>query len=418
VRLGLFLNLPMHEVDGQYTARYPHLFDFFLSLGDITAETTLLLPLKHGGARNPEYGDVMIPPGVRIVGLPHWSSARMLVRRFHRVAPATVMIFARYLGRVDIIGAVAPSAVGTILLTLARLRRRPVFLLVRGEKQRTVRWIMGDRKARPYVAALKLMEAAVRHWIRAGVPAFVAGQELVERYAAPGARLYDLYPALSRDFPLASQPRPATGGRDAEHRLITVARLSGEKGIDDLLRALALLRDEGLPVRLEIVGDGPLRAELGALAGELGLTDHVNFAGFVPHGPKLIAALDGSDVFVLPSRSEGLPHSVVEAMARAVPVVATEVGGLPAFLGNGNGVLVPIGDPVALARGIAGVLRDPGRRAQLSERALSTALRVHPDTQLTAFCTHLADAYPQVAQPPADIVSAEGGLTEQDDARA
>ena len=103
----------MHEVDGQYTARYPHLFDFFLSLGDITAETTLLLPLKHGGTRNPEYGAVMIPPGVRIVGLPHWSSARMLVRRFHRVAPATVMIFARYLGHVDIIGAVAPSAVGT-----------------------------------------------------------------------------------------------------------------------------------------------------------------------------------------------------------------------------------------------------------------------------------------------------------------
>jgi glycosyltransferase involved in cell wall biosynthesis len=387
----------MHEVDGQYTARYPHLFDFFLGLGSITAQTTLLVPLKHGGAPNPEYGQVPIPPGVRIVGLPHWSSARMLVRRFHRVAPATVAIFARHLGSSDIIGAVAPSVVGTILITLARLRRRPVFLLVRGEKQRTVRWIMGERKARPYVAALKVMEAVVRHWIRAGVPTFVAGHELVERYAAPGARLYDLYPALSRDFPLASVPRDATADDPGRtYRLVTVARLSGEKGIDDLLRATALLREQDLAVQLEIVGDGPLRAELESLASHLGISDRVRFAGFVPHGPQLISALDESDLFVLPSRSEGLPHSVVEAMARALPVVATAVGGLPAFLRDGSGILVPIGDPEALAASLLEVLGDSQLRRRLSERALQTALRVHPLTQLVEFCAALADAYPQL----------------------
>lgn len=411
MRVALFLNQPMHEIDGQYTARYPHLFDFFLGLGSLTAETTLLLPLKRGGARNPEYGTVTVPPGVRIVGLPHWSSARMLVRRIHRVAPATVMIFARYLRRSDLVGAVAPSAVGTILITLARLWRRPVFLLVRGEKQRTIRWILGARQARPYVAALKLMESAVRHWIRAGVPAFVAGHELVERYASPQARVYDLYPALSRDFPIATIPRTASHADGLEHRLVTVARLSGEKGIDDLLRAVALLGEQGLAVRVEILGDGPLRAELEALAESLGVADRVNFAGFVPHGPQLISALDDSDAFVLPSRSEGLPHSVVEAMARGLPVVATAVGGLPAFLRDGNGVLVPVGDPPALASGVSQVLRDPDLRAQLSARSLKAAQHLHPATQLAEFCARLADAYPQVLGPRADTIPNQRGFT-------
>lgn len=387
----------MHEIDGRYTARYPHLFDFFLGLGEVTAETTLMLPLRHGGTPNPEYGEVPIPPGVRIVGLPHWNSAGMLVRRFHRVAPATVAAFVRHLRSSDIIGAVAPSAVGTILIALARLRRRPVFVLVRGEKQRTVRWIMGERRARPYVLALKLMEAAVRHWIGAGVPAFVAGRELVERYATPGAHVYDLYPALSREFPLAEHPRDVALDDDSSPpRLVTVARLSTEKGLDDLLRAVAQLRASGSSVALEVVGDGPQRGELEALAAQLEIADCVRFAGFVSHGPQLIAALDRADVFVLPSRSEGLPHSVVEAMARGLPIVASAVGGLPALLADGGGVIVPIGDPAALADALAHLLGDPGRRAQMSAEALQTARRLHPAEQLVMFRARLAEAYPTV----------------------
>ncbi|HWF49003.1 MAG TPA: glycosyltransferase [Solirubrobacteraceae bacterium] len=394
-RLGVFLNMPMHEVDGEYTARYPHLFDFFLALGDRTAETALVLPLKHGGPRNPDYGTVVLPPNVRIIGLPHWNSARMLVRRIHLIAPATVWMAATSAREFDIVGAVAPSVVGTILIAAARLRHRPAFLLVRGEKQRTVRWMMGERRARPYVAALQAMEAPVRHWIRAGVPTFVAGHELVDRYDAPGARLHDLYPALSRDFPLAEGPR-ASRSQPGPLSLVTVARLSGEKGIDDLLRAVAALRDQGKPATLEIVGDGPDRAGLEALAREFGVADRVRFSGFIPHGPRLVAALDGADVFVLPSRSEGLPHSLVEAMARALPVVATAIGGIPAFLRGGEGVVVPVGDPEALAAALAELSRDPARLADLSGRALDRARKVLPDAQLGEFCARLLDAYPRL----------------------
>jgi len=395
VRLGLFLNLPVHEVDGEYTARYPHLFDFFLALGSRTAHTTLVLPLKHDGPRNPDYGTVSLPAQVTIVGLPHWSSARMMVRRIHLVVPATLRFAFTTLGDLDLVGAVAPSVVGTILIALARLRRRPVFLLVRGEKQRTVRYIMGERRARPYVAALRAMEAPVRHWIAAGVPTFVAGRELVERYQAPNARLYDLYPALSRDFPLAAAARTEPTGA-AVLRLVTVARLSPEKGIDDLLRAIAMLPEQGIDATLEIAGEGPQRAELEALVRDLRITDRVRFAGFVAHGPELISLLDSADAFVLSSRSEGLPHSLVEAMARALPVVATAVGGMPALLGDGTGIVVPVGDPAALASALADLARDPARWAELSRRSLETARRMHPDAQLAEFCARIAAAYPSI----------------------
>jgi glycosyltransferase involved in cell wall biosynthesis len=393
VRLGLFLNLPMHEVDGEYAARYPHLFDFYLALGGCTADTTLVVPLKRGGTRNSDYGTVSVPPGVRIAGLPFWSSARAMARRIYLVVPAALRFGAANLGRLDLVGAVVPSVVGTILITTARLRRRPVFLLVRGEKQRTVRWIMGERRARPYVAALRAMEAPVRHWIRTGVPTFVAGRELVERYEAPNSRLYDLYPALSRGFPVAPAPRNERKRADV-HRLVTVARLSPEKGIDDLMKAVALLRDEDVRVTLDIAGEGPQRAELDALVRELELTDRVRFAGFVPHGPKLIAMLDAADTFVLSSRSEGLPHSLVEAMARGLPVIATEVGGMPAFLSDGKGVVVPVGDPEALAAAVSELTRNLPRWIELSRHSLEAAARMHPDRQLAAFCARIAEAYP------------------------
>ncbi len=395
-RLLLFLNLPLHEIDGEYSARYPHLLDFFLALGSVTSETALMVPLKRGGPRNPDYGAVAVPPGVRIVGLPHWSSARMMVRRFPWVVAGSVRVTVENLRRVDLVGAVAPSVVGTVLITLARLRHRPTFLLVRGEKQRTVRFIMGQRRARPYVLALRAMEVPVRHWIRAGVPTFVAGHELIERYAAPTARLHDFYPALSRDFPIASAPRRSDQGSGVL-RLVTVARLSPEKGLDDLLRSVALLREQGTAVALDLVGDGPQRRELEALVDDLALGDRVHFAGFVPHGPELVSILDRNDVFVLSSRSEGLPHSLVEAMARALPVVATAIGGIPAFVGDGTGIVVPVGDPGALARALDALAHDPSRRASLSALALEKARRVQPDAQLAQLLSYLSDAYPALA---------------------
>ncbi|HZU60721.1 MAG TPA: glycosyltransferase, partial [Solirubrobacteraceae bacterium] len=223
---------------------------------------------------------------------------------------------------------------------------------------------------------------------------------LVDRYAVPGGRVYDLYPALSREFPLASQPRTRlVGDRPG---LVTVARLSAEKGVDDVIRAVAILTREGVEVELTVVGDGPERLELEALTDQLGLGPRVHFAGFVPQGPELIRHLDQADIFVLGSRSEGLPHSLVEAMARGLPVVATAIGGIPSFLAAGGGLVVAVDDPEALAQAVGQMLGDRSGWIQLSGQALELARRMHPEVQLDALTGHLLAAYPTLDAPPQD----------------
>lgn len=388
--------MPVHQADGHYSARYPHLFDFFLALGAQTAATSLVVPVRQGDPPPPAYGPLRLPRQVTIIGLPHWSSARMVVRRFPLIVAGSLRVCLRELRRFDVVGAVVPSVVGTILISAARLQRRPVFLLVRGEKQRTVRLMMGERRARPYVAALRLMERPVRRWVAAGVPAFVAGHELVERYAAPGSRLFDLYPALSREFPLRERPRRPPSGRELS-RLVTVSRLSGEKGVEDLLRALGHLRCQSKRVSLDVVGDGPERALLERVARELQIADAVQFHGFLPHGPELVRILDQADVFVLASRSEGLPHSLIEAMGRGLPAVCTAIGGIPGLLAGDRGVVVPPGHPVALSHAVAELLSDPARWSRLSAMSVQTAHAMRPEAQLNQFAELLTDVYPGLA---------------------
>jgi glycosyltransferase involved in cell wall biosynthesis len=390
--------MPVREVDGELTARYAHLFDFFIALGERTAVTELCVPTSHDRQRRPEYGTIRLPHNVHLAPVPHWSSAPNLVRRAHRVIPAALWTAIVRSRDWDVVGAVVPSVVGSFMVAAARMRRRPVFLLIRGEKQRTVSLIMGPGpRARAYVTALRLMEALVHRWVRAGVPAFVAGDELVRRYEGPGARLFNLYPGLSRDFPVLASPRDQnpSGGRPL--RLVCVARLSPEKGIEDLLVSVAKATHRGVALELSLVGEGPDRGRLEAVSARLGLDGRVRFTGFVPQGEAMVRILDQSDAFVLASRSEGLPHSVVEAMARGLPVIATEIGGLPELLGDGTGVLVPAAQPDALAAAFADLAAGRIDPAELSARSLRRVRRFRPEAQVEQLCRHLVDAYPTLA---------------------
>jgi glycosyltransferase involved in cell wall biosynthesis len=154
------------------------------------------------------------------------------------------------------------------------------------------------------------------------------------------------------------RPAPTPGG---PLHVLCVARLTGRKRVEDLLRALARL-PEG-DVRCTVVGEGPRRAPLQVLADELGLAN-VEFAGRVPrrHMP---AVYRSADVFVLPSLMEGMSNTVLEAMASGLPVVLTPAGGTDELLTSGeNGRLVPHRDPEALADALRGYLNDPALAAR------------------------------------------------------
>lgn len=149
---------------------------------------------------------------------------------------------------------------------------------------------------------------------------------------------------------------------------VIIARIDRLKGHADLLDAIACLRNAANCPLLLVAGDGAERPRMETLAHELGLTErHVRFLGFRTDVPDLLAA---SDLFVLPSLTEGLPLSVLEAMSHGLPVIATPVGGIPELVTDGeHGLLVPVNHPDALAEAIGKLAGDSALRCTLGGAA-------------------------------------------------
>lgn len=139
------------------------------------------------------------------------------------------------------------------------------------------------------------------------------------------------------------------------------------------VRAFAIVRESCPEARLLLAGGGPLRAALQALAASLGVADAVEFAGHVDNA-AMPALYQASDIVLNPSLADNMPVSVLEALACGVPVVSTQVGGIPALLEHGRtALLVPPGDAQAMAQAILTLVRDPPRARQLAQAGLAHA---------------------------------------------
>ncbi|MBI4860241.1 MAG: glycosyltransferase [Candidatus Riflebacteria bacterium] len=177
----------------------------------------------------------------------------------------------------------------------------------------------------------------------------------------------------SRFGPPGSPPPPPL-------KLICVARLDPIKAHEDLISVLPALGERFDGLALDLVGDGPMRGPLESQIRRLGLGGRVRVLGARDDVPAL---LQQAHVFVLSSRSEGMPGSVLEAMATGLPVVATRVGGTPEIVEDGrSGLLVEPGDRSALQQAIETVLSSPERRRAMGEAGLA---RVHERFTREAF---------------------------------
>jgi glycosyltransferase involved in cell wall biosynthesis len=164
------------------------------------------------------------------------------------------------------------------------------------------------------------------------------------------------------DFQVEAEPRPVEGPIVG-----TVGRLAPEKGQDVLIRSLPQVPD----LTAVLVGEGPARERLERLAAELGVSDRVLMPGFVPDSRTWMAMYD---VFAMPSREEGMPLALIEAMLASRPVVATAIGGMPDVVVDGEtGLVVPPEDPDALAEALRGLFADDERRATMGSRARTRA---------------------------------------------
>jgi glycosyltransferase involved in cell wall biosynthesis len=157
--------------------------------------------------------------------------------------------------------------------------------------------------------------------------------------------------------------------------IVTVARLAKQKQIDVLLRAFALVV-KVTPARLLILGEGPLRGELEHLAQDLGIAAAVSMPGYDPNPYRYLA---NCDLFVLASAWEGCPIALQEAMACGAAVVVTDaLGGMKDIIADGKyGVMVPTGDPDALASGMLQILTQPDLKQHYRDRAQQRSQDFH-----------------------------------------
>ncbi len=266
-------------------------------------------------------------------------------------------------------------------------------LAVRGTRARHVIHIHDQRA---WLASTRLrhrLRRATQRWVmRLTRPTLVACSQATADYTATCFGLeanairvlrsgIDCRDLAAIPEPDANAARPVTFG--------VAARIAPEKGIGDLIRACGALAKEKAPFRVRIAGAGPARDEYERAAGDLGLSACVEFVGPVRDMPRFFA---GIDAFILPSWSEGLPLSILEAMAAARPVIATSVSGIPEAVTNGTeGFLVNVADPAGLAAAMLRLIHDPAALRDAGRRARQRALNDFTAERMAAGCTELYD---------------------------
>ena len=181
----------------------------------------------------------------------------------------------------------------------------------------------------------------------------------------------DVIPNALRELPPPVAPRKKT--------IVCVGRLDEHKGHDTLIRAFDIIRKRRPDWRLVIVGDGSMRKRLEALCNALNIREFVDFAGV---SFSVERWMESAGIFVLPSRFEGFPNVLIEAMAMGAAVISADCPHGPSEIiaDNQDGRLVPVGAVEQLAAAIADLIESPARREELGAQAQRVRTRYHQDT--------------------------------------
>ncbi|HVV86798.1 MAG TPA: glycosyltransferase [Kofleriaceae bacterium] len=332
-------------VDGKCDYAYwAQLLDVFDEVGVFSR----LVPGEPSPSARPVEG-----PGVRLLAAPDFVATRGLFR----AAPGLARAAWRAAGEGDAFLLHAPGVMASALRPAIAVRRKPYAVEVVGDPSRSLdgagraltalRGLAGRDLASMVAGAAATRYVTRRHLQeryppRAGTPSFVVSDAFIPD------EIFHRAPATIRDEPVL-----ALGFVGALHRPY--------KALDVLLDALARTTR---PHTLDVVGDGALRPSLEEQAARLGLGPRVRFLGALPSGAPVYDFLRGRSALVQPSRTEGLPRSLLEGMALGLPCLATPVGGLPELLGADE--LVPVDDAGALARAIDALGADAPRRRRLA----------------------------------------------------
>lgn len=223
--------------------------------------------------------------------------------------------------------------------------------------------------------------------IQLGAGMFTSAFESADLAGLPGRRR-----AGSRGGGGRSGSRPGGG----PVRLMWAGRVAPEKDLGLALEALGLLIALNRNVSLDILGDGPERPRLEAQCRVLGVAEYVHWRGHITDRSAYLAALAEGDLFVLPSRTEGIPKALVEAMAVGVPAVAAAVGGVPEIARDGRLKLINPGSSIRLANAVSELLDAPREMAAMGERGMAWARDHTAEAQAERLVRWMEEAFPRL----------------------
>jgi glycosyltransferase involved in cell wall biosynthesis len=300
---------------------------------------------------------------VNLVPLPHYGRLSD-----PRAAALGILRSTRHLWRVlddvDAVWLMGPHPLSILFAALAVLRRKRVTLGVRQEVVQYARNRHPGRRS--FLLIAKALEAAYRAMSRA-VPIVVVGPELERQYRRARAVLSVLVSVVGEEE--ISRARPRDGGWDGEIRLLSVGRIEAEKNPLLLADILARLRVRDDRWRLTVCGEGPMLPDLERRLRELGVADNAELKGYVAREGGLAELYRQSDALLHVSWTEGVPGVLLEAFATALPVVATDVGGVRQ-IAEGSALLVPPGDAQAAADALQRLADDGDLRRRVGDAGL------------------------------------------------
>lgn len=286
------------------------------------------------------------------------SRVRIRGLRFAADICQTLALIGRYRNRIDVILAYQTVIDGLIGVLARRLFGIPVIVSVRCDTEYQLDRFFQSRLFSPFV---------FRHADRLAVQSPTLGDELVRALERSGRRPTGSE-LCAKLFVLPNGIEPVPRREGEGEGVLYAGRLTRPKSVDVLIEAMRACPNE----RLTIVGDGPERDALEDAARAL---PHVSFAGLVGHA-QVQEYLSRARVLVLPSRQEGQPNVVMEAMARGIPVIATRVGGIPDLITHGeSGWLTEPGDAGAIAIGIQRIMNDDQLRQRLAANGVAAMRR-------------------------------------------
>jgi glycosyltransferase involved in cell wall biosynthesis len=318
-------------------------------------------------------------PGVKWIPVPFYLGPWQYLRRRQdvlRTVRCAVDVGGAYMLRV-------PGTIGTLLWRELRRRKLPYGVEVVGDPNEVFSPGASQSRLRPLMRVLftRDLSAQCRH---AAVAAYVTRDALQRRYPCAGwTTSYSSVELDDEDFVseeglckrVRRYEQPEEGREWVCAHIGSMAQIY--KRQDVLLRAVRDCRAAGSPLKLKLVGSGVLEPHFYRLAEDLGVASEVEFMGQLRAGPPIRHVLDEADFFVLPSMTEGLPRVLIEAMARGLPCLATNVGGVPELLDQAE--ILQVRELDHTSERIRQLLGDAERMKRLAQQNRERARQYHKE---------------------------------------